>query len=49
MKQGPLHTFEQRSCNDVRATSATVAVAIGVNAAAVAQLKDWGLLKGRTP
>ena len=42
-------TFEQRGCNGaLRAAGATVAVATGVDAA-IAQLKDWGLLKGRTP
>jgi hypothetical protein len=42
-------TSEQRACHGaLRAAGATVAVATGVDAA-IAQLKDWGLLKGRTP
>jgi hypothetical protein len=42
-------TDEQRACHcALRGAGATVAVATGVDAA-IAQLKDWGLLKGRTP
>ena len=42
-------TSEQRAGHGaLRAAGATVAVATGVDAA-IAQLKDWGLLKGRTP